>query len=334
MLPGSARRLTGLFWVALSGLAVAAPVDQRVASAWEAHLDGRDAEAVVALQAVIEATRSARAPHRVRARRSATQDLIQIVSLGALCPDPVETLTRLPAREAQDALMDLAAAALDGGQPGLAARAARASVDAAPESLFAPLGLELLALTHADRGRWDLALDALLERQARYGVESAWAAQSPEHSRAASLDREDLEVELRSVAVGAHMEGLRRSALEGQRAIAEGRVVAPEGVLLLDFGRVDFGDVDRVIRGDARTFFACVQRARVQRPDLSGGLTLRFTLSSAGEVSELRVIEDTLGHEEASRCVLDAVSALNFDAHPVTTLIVTYPLRFPAPEGP
>ena len=309
----------GLCW---SGRADGAGVAARREAAWQAHLRGEDAAAVVGLQAVIQTTAPAWSRHRRQVRRAAVQDLIRVVALGALAEDVVGTLLSLPAAERQDALLDLAAQAHDGGQPGLALAAARAAVEAAPEAILAPVGLALMALTHETQLRWDLACDVLLEWGERFGPGSPWAALSPGHAAAAALDREEREAALRRTATALHVEGRRLGYAEVMATRAE----APQGTDATGDPR----SMERLIRANARALYACAQRARARRPELAGGLDLRFTLQPTGVMTDLQVLDDTLGDAEATRCVLDVLSGIPFEAHLGGDWIVRYPLRFPA----
>ncbi len=318
----------------LPGLVRAASLEARREAAWRAHLEGDDIRAVVELQDIL--WRTSRPPHLGRVRRAATADLTAVLALGALAEDPLGSFTRLPRRERQDALLDLAAAAHDLGQPGLAAGAARAAVEADPDSVFAPVGLALLGMVHRQQGELGMALAALEERRARFGVGSRWAAQSPAHAAMAREEEEETTAELRELAMALHWEGLRAQARESNIAWQRRppREPDPLAPIILDCGSVDHAPVYTTIRAQARGFYACVERARVQRPDLQGTLSLRFTVMPDGSIRDELIQSDTLGDAEAAACVLDRLGKITFPPMTLSLLIVRFPLVFPLEATP
>jgi TonB family protein len=73
----------------------------------------------------------------------------------------------------------------------------------------------------------------------------------------------------------------------------------------------------------------CYQRELARQPDLHGRVTLRFTITPSGEVSELRVMENSSGSERLADCVRSVVQAHRF-APPTGggPVVVTYPYVF------
>src|SRR5687768_12256613 len=82
-------------------------------------------------------------------------------------------------------------------------------------------------------------------------------------------------------------------------------------------GALEQRDVDRVLDRHVRSMSACYDRAGEAQRYASGDVLLRFFVSSAGEVSNVLVVESTLGNYPVERCLV----------------VEGRKLRFPAPGG-
>ncbi len=63
-------------------------------------------------------------------------------------------------------------------------------------------------------------------------------------------------------------------------------------------------------------------------PDLAGKITIRFTISSAGRVISVDIIENTTNNEQLVRDILRKVKMWRFDSIPEGDVTVTYPFVF------
>jgi TonB family protein len=63
-------------------------------------------------------------------------------------------------------------------------------------------------------------------------------------------------------------------------------------------------------------------------PDLSGKITIRFTINAEGSVTKLEVMENTTGNKELEDEIIRKVKMWNFESIPEGDVTVTYPLVF------
>lgn len=124
--------------------------------------------------------------------------------------------------------------------------------------------------------------------------------------------------------------GLAPPTLEGAfapLARVEGRdtPTPPFGGPLLTGGAAGTKELD----ARRREFDACYQRARVDRPDLRGDLTVLTAVGPDGEVRAAHVVRSTLGSPELAACVEAVVRGVSF-ARPGGGgfALVSYPITF------
>jgi TonB family protein len=89
-------------------------------------------------------------------------------------------------------------------------------------------------------------------------------------------------------------------------------------------------ELARLIRAHLIDIRLCYERALKRRPELSGKLLVRFTLTAAGTVSGVAVDEDTMGDAEVAACVRSVVGRWRFPAPPRGGVEVSFPFVFQA----
>ena len=78
-------------------------------------------------------------------------------------------------------------------------------------------------------------------------------------------------------------------------------------------GRIDGEVIRTVIKRNRRVLTYCYQRALKRETRLRGKLTVRWEVrQSRGSVSNVKVVESTLGDGELHRCFVNRISALTF----------------------
>lgn len=65
-----------------------------------------------------------------------------------------------------------------------------------------------------------------------------------------------------------------------------------------------------------------------QQPNLTGKLTIEFTIAANGFVSDVRMIESTLNHPEMEREIISLIKRLKFEPIPSGSFTVVFPFHF------
>jgi hypothetical protein len=93
-------------------------------------------------------------------------------------------------------------------------------------------------------------------------------------------------------------------------------------------GGCDRGDIEKAVRSRAATIRACYETQLLPQPDLGGKMTLRWTISGDGTVTNARLIEDGVGNDRVGDCVLRAIHRARFVALEAGTCVVQWPFLF------
>jgi len=106
------------------------------------------------------------------------------------------------------------------------------------------------------------------------------------------------------------------------------RVTVPEARVMYGIG-FERPMIQRVVRRHNRQLRACYETRLAEHPELTGRVTVRWTIAISGEVTQAEVVSSTLNDDEAERCVVCRVQRMRFP-EPRTggEVVVTYPFDF------
>ncbi len=95
-------------------------------------------------------------------------------------------------------------------------------------------------------------------------------------------------------------------------------------------GRIDRKALTDTVRRRVRSIRSCYERGLKRQPDLSGKLTLRFTVGVVGRVTAVKTLADTLGSAEVRRCIESRISRWRFPKPEGGEVVISYPFVFTA----
>jgi hypothetical protein len=99
-------------------------------------------------------------------------------------------------------------------------------------------------------------------------------------------------------------------------------------------GEMDPSLVSKEVRTRIGAIKACYERALKRRSDLSGMVKMRWTITTAGTVTNVEIEEDTVGDAEVSSCMKGLVGRWRFPAPSGGLVEVVYPFILePAKEA-
>jgi TonB family protein len=90
----------------------------------------------------------------------------------------------------------------------------------------------------------------------------------------------------------------------------------------------DISAINAVVASHKTSIRMSYEKFLKRNPDLSGKITIRFTIDAAGNVSKLEVVENTTGNRDLEDEIIRKIKLWNFDAIPEGDVTVTYPLVF------
>jgi TonB family protein len=93
-------------------------------------------------------------------------------------------------------------------------------------------------------------------------------------------------------------------------------------------GGCDRGDIAKQVRARAASFRTCYELQLVSRPDLSGKMTVRWTIAEDGRVRSVSTTQDSVGNDAVSSCVLRAFERMSFQKPEAGVCVVQWPLVF------
>jgi TonB family protein len=98
-------------------------------------------------------------------------------------------------------------------------------------------------------------------------------------------------------------------------------------------GPLDPSLVSKEVRTRIGAIKACYERALKRNPNLSGRVKMRWTITTAGTVTDVEIDEDTVGDAEVASCLKGLVGRWRFVAPSGGPVQVVYPFLFePATE--
>jgi len=93
-------------------------------------------------------------------------------------------------------------------------------------------------------------------------------------------------------------------------------------------GEMDPSLVSKEVRTRIGAVKACYERALKKRPDLSGKVKVRWSITAAGMVSDVEIEEDSVGDSEVTSCMKGLVRRWRFPAPSGGSVVVVYPFIF------
>jgi TonB family protein len=90
--------------------------------------------------------------------------------------------------------------------------------------------------------------------------------------------------------------------------------------------------IRRVVRQHRRELAYCYEKSLQTRRDLSGTVTINFSIAASGQVITATVEKSSLGSAQVESCVTGKIRQWNFPAHGMALAKVRYPFRF-TPSG-
>ena len=93
-------------------------------------------------------------------------------------------------------------------------------------------------------------------------------------------------------------------------------------------GPLDPSLVVKEVRTRIGAIKACYERALKRKSDLSGRVKIRWTITTAGTVTDVEIEEDTVGDAEVSSCMKGLVRRWRFPAPSGGSVDVVYPFLF------
>lgn len=93
-------------------------------------------------------------------------------------------------------------------------------------------------------------------------------------------------------------------------------------------GGCDRGDIAKQVRARAASFRTCYELQLVSRPDLSGKMTVRWTIAEDGRARSVSTTQDSVGSDAVSSCVLRAFERMSFQKPEAGVCVVQWPLVF------
>ncbi len=95
----------------------------------------------------------------------------------------------------------------------------------------------------------------------------------------------------------------------------------------------DKGDIAKTVRSRASSIRSCYEVQLMSRADLGGKITVQWSISGDGSVTQARATDDTMQSPAVTDCVLRAMRHLRFKApEPGSTCVVSWPFAF-SPGG-
>jgi hypothetical protein len=107
-----------------------------------------------------------------------------------------------------------------------------------------------------------------------------------------------------------------------------GQVAAEDAEI--DSPDIDQGKLGAFVRARISSIKACYENALKRNPGLKGKIRIRFTILETGGLSEIAVIENSMGSAEVAACITGFMRGWRTPFHPAGTVTVEYPFVFSA----
>ncbi len=93
-------------------------------------------------------------------------------------------------------------------------------------------------------------------------------------------------------------------------------------------GGCDKGDIAKNVRARASSLRQCYEIQLMSKPDLSGKLTVQWTINGEGSVTGQKLVDDTMKNNSVSDCVLRAISHIRFMKPEAGICVIQWPFVF------
>lgn len=93
-------------------------------------------------------------------------------------------------------------------------------------------------------------------------------------------------------------------------------------------GGCDKGDISKNVRARATAIRACYETQLLSKPDLQGKVTVQWTITSEGSVSNDKIVNDSLSNNAVTDCVLRAIRRIKFMKPEAGVCVIQWPFVF------
>ncbi|MSP92255.1 MAG: AgmX/PglI C-terminal domain-containing protein [Myxococcales bacterium] len=93
-------------------------------------------------------------------------------------------------------------------------------------------------------------------------------------------------------------------------------------------GGCDKGDIAKNVRARASALRACYEVQLLTKPDLSGKLTMQWTITGEGTVANAKLVNDTMSNDQVSDCVMRAIQRIRFLKPEAGICVIQWPFVF------
>lgn len=111
----------------------------------------------------------------------------------------------------------------------------------------------------------------------------------------------------------------------GGRANGVARLNIASGV---SSGGCDKGDIAKNVRASARDVRACYEAQLMSKSGLEGKITVQWTIGTDGGVEDPKTVNDSLGSDAVTDCLLDVIGSLTFAEPEAGSCVVQWPFVF------
>ena len=127
----------------------------------------------------------------------------------------------------------------------------------------------------------------------------------------------------------------RRAVSTGTKApevAVRGSVVARDAEETFGTGSLDQSQIKSVVTRRMGAINGCYEKQLKRNPKLAGKVRVQFTILESGRVSDVQIVEDTLGDSEVARCMTARMGGWRFPPPAGGTITVRFPFIF-EPSG-
>ncbi len=93
-------------------------------------------------------------------------------------------------------------------------------------------------------------------------------------------------------------------------------------------GGCDKGDISKNVKSRASALRACYETQLMAKPDLSGKVTVMWTITEDGGVRSEKITDDTLKNNSVTDCVMRTIRRIKFQKPEAGTCVISWPFVF------
>ncbi len=113
-----------------------------------------------------------------------------------------------------------------------------------------------------------------------------------------------------------------------KKVTANLKVTNPDS--MVGSGKLDSKAVAEVVRRRISAVKNCYERELRRNPKLEGNITVQFTISQMGRVSDVNTIQNTMNSDSVASCIVDRIRGWRFPSPEGGSVTVSYPFIFTA----